>query len=82
MDRAANLVSPTSPRRSPLPQQHLDPSSALKRKLANESAAQRERRIGMMNVIGSFSSSEEELATTPEYTSCDEHDSEWLHANC
>lgn len=81
MDRAANPLSPTSPRRSPLPQQHLDPSLALKRKLVNESPAQRGRRIGVMNVIGSFSSSEEELVTTPEYTSCDEPDSEWLHAN-
>ncbi|XP_054874153.1 regulating synaptic membrane exocytosis protein 2-like isoform X15 [Amphiprion ocellaris] len=74
VDRAANHISPTSPRRSPLPQQHLDPSSALKRKQANDSAVQRGRRMGKMHVIGSFSSSEEELVTTPEYTSCDEHD--------
>lgn len=80
--RSANLVSPTSSRLSPLPQQHLDLSSALKRKLANESTTQRGRRMGMMNVIGSFSSSDEELPTTPEYTSCDEHDSEWLQADC
>lgn len=38
--------------------------------------------MGKMRVIGSFSSSEEELVTTPEYTSCDEPDSECLHANC
>uniref|UniRef100_A0A3B5A9D4 PDZ domain-containing protein n=1 Tax=Stegastes partitus TaxID=144197 RepID=A0A3B5A9D4_9TELE len=81
VDRSANHISPTSPRRSPLPQQHLDPSSALKRKSVNESAVQRGRRMGKMHVIGSFSSSEEELVTTPDYTSCDEHDSEWLHAN-
>lgn len=37
--------------------------------------------MATMHVIGSFSSSEDELATTPEYTSCDEHDREWLHAN-
>ncbi|XP_070777584.1 regulating synaptic membrane exocytosis protein 2-like [Enoplosus armatus] len=74
VDRAANHVSPTSPRRSPLPQQHLDPSSALKRKPAYESTAQRTRRMGKMHVIGSFSSSDEELVTTPEYTSCDEPD--------
>lgn len=34
-----------------------------------------------MHVIGSFSSSEEDLATTPDYTSCDEPDSESRHAN-
>ncbi|CAJ1084283.1 regulating synaptic membrane exocytosis protein 2-like isoform X10 [Xyrichtys novacula] len=55
VDRAANHISPTSPRRSPFPRQHLDP----------ESAAQRG---GKMYVIGSFSSSEEEeLVITPEY---------------
>uniref|UniRef100_A0A8P4JYV4 Regulating synaptic membrane exocytosis protein 2 n=1 Tax=Dicentrarchus labrax TaxID=13489 RepID=A0A8P4JYV4_DICLA len=81
VDQVVNHVSPTSPRRSPLPQQHLDPSSALKRKPAYESAAQRARRMTKMHVIGSFSSSEEELATTPDYTSCDEPDSELLHAN-
>ncbi|KAI3358282.1 hypothetical protein L3Q82_003280 [Scortum barcoo] len=75
VDRVTNHVSPTPPRRSPLPQQHLDPSSALKRKPAYDSAAQRARRMGKMHVIGSFSSSEEELVTTPEYTSCDEPDS-------
>uniref|UniRef100_A0A3Q2GRV7 Regulating synaptic membrane exocytosis protein 2-like n=1 Tax=Cyprinodon variegatus TaxID=28743 RepID=A0A3Q2GRV7_CYPVA len=74
VDRASNHLSPTSPRRSPLPQQLLDPSSALKRKPANESMAQRGRMMGKMHVIGSFSSSEEELLTTPEYTSCDEPD--------
>ncbi|XP_040908873.1 regulating synaptic membrane exocytosis protein 2-like isoform X2 [Toxotes jaculatrix] len=74
VDRASNQVSPTSPRRSPLLQQQLDPSSAHKRKAANESMAQRGRRTGKMHVIGSFSSSEEELVTTPEYTSCDEPD--------
>lgn len=37
--------------------------------------------MAAMHVIGSFSSSEDELATTPEYTSCDEHESEWLTAN-
>ncbi|XP_069024899.1 regulating synaptic membrane exocytosis protein 2-like isoform X13 [Embiotoca jacksoni] len=73
-NRAANHMSPTSPRRSPLPQQHLDPSSALKRKPAPESMTQRARRMGKMHVIGSFSSSEEELVTTPDYTSCDEPD--------
>ncbi|CAN9503560.1 unnamed protein product [Ophioblennius macclurei] len=74
VDLAVNHGSPTSPRRSPLPQKHLDPSSAHKR--ANESLAHthRGRRMGKMHVIGSFSSSEEELATTPEYTSCDEPD--------
>uniref|UniRef100_A0A3B4T2S6 PDZ domain-containing protein n=1 Tax=Seriola dumerili TaxID=41447 RepID=A0A3B4T2S6_SERDU len=79
VDRAANHASPTSPRRSPLLQQHLDPSSAHKRKPANESTAQRARRMGKMHVIGSFSSSEEDLVTTPEYTSCDEPDTKWLH---
>ncbi|XP_069372668.1 regulating synaptic membrane exocytosis protein 2-like isoform X19 [Paralichthys olivaceus] len=74
VDRASNHMSPTSPRRSPLPQQHLDPSSAHKRKSANESVVQRGRGMGKMHVIGSFSSSEEELVTTPEYTSCDEPD--------
>ncbi|XP_059205527.1 regulating synaptic membrane exocytosis protein 2 [Centropristis striata] len=74
VDRAANHASPTSPRRSPLPRQHLDPSSALKRKTANESSAQTGWRMGKMHVIGSFSSSEEELLTTPDYTSCDEPD--------
>ncbi|MEQ2204330.1 hypothetical protein XENOCAPTIV_011516 [Xenoophorus captivus] len=75
VDRAPNHLSPTSPRRSPLPQQLLDPSSALKRKPTNESMVQRGRMMGKMHVIGSFSSSEEELLTTPEYTSCDEPDS-------
>ncbi|XP_045915180.1 regulating synaptic membrane exocytosis protein 2-like isoform X9 [Micropterus dolomieu] len=74
VERAANHISPTSPRRSPLPQQHLDPSSALKRKPAYASTAQRAWRLGKMHVIGSFSSSEEDLVTTPEYNSCDEPD--------
>ncbi|XP_067467897.1 regulating synaptic membrane exocytosis protein 2 isoform X4 [Thunnus thynnus] len=74
VDRAANHISPSSPRSSPIPQQHLDPSAALKRKSANESAAQGGGRMGRMHVIGSFSSSEEDLATTPDYTSCDEPD--------
>ncbi|XP_036001276.1 regulating synaptic membrane exocytosis protein 2 isoform X4 [Fundulus heteroclitus] len=74
VDRTPNHLSPTSPRRSPLPHQLLDPSSALKRKPPNESMAQRGRMMGKMRVIGSFSSSEEELLTTPEYTSCDEPD--------
>uniref|UniRef100_A0A3B3VB60 Regulating synaptic membrane exocytosis protein 2-like n=1 Tax=Poecilia latipinna TaxID=48699 RepID=A0A3B3VB60_9TELE len=74
VDRTPNHLSPTSPRRSPLPQQLLDPSSALKRKPTNESMAHRGRMMGKMHVIGSFSSSEEELLTTPEYTSCDEPD--------
>ncbi|XP_017162883.1 regulating synaptic membrane exocytosis protein 2-like isoform X2 [Poecilia reticulata] len=74
VDRTPNHLSPTSPRRSPLPQQLLDPSSALKRKPTNESLVQRGRMMGKMHVIGSFSSSEEELLTTPEYTSCDEPD--------
>ncbi|KAM8766400.1 regulating synaptic membrane exocytosis protein 2 isoform 3-T3 [Acanthopagrus schlegelii] len=73
VDRVASHLSPTSPRHSPLPQQHLDPSSAFKRKPTYESAPQRIR-LGKMHVIGSFSSSEEELVTTPEYTSCDEPD--------
>ncbi|XP_036948120.1 regulating synaptic membrane exocytosis protein 2-like isoform X8 [Acanthopagrus latus] len=73
VDRVASHLSPTSPRHSPLPQQHLDPSAALKRKPTYESAPQRIR-LGKMHVIGSFSSSEEELVTTPEYTSCDEPD--------
>lgn len=80
MDRVASHINPTSPRHSSIPQQHLDPSSTLKRKTTNESAAQRARRMAKMHVIGSFSSSEEELVTTPEYTSCDEPDREWLHA--
>ncbi|XP_041664662.1 regulating synaptic membrane exocytosis protein 2 isoform X2 [Cheilinus undulatus] len=62
VDRAPNHISPSSPRL--LPRQHLDP----------ESAAQRGRRAGKMYVIGSFSSSEEELATTPDYASCEEPD--------
>ncbi|XP_078031888.1 regulating synaptic membrane exocytosis protein 2-like isoform X13 [Epinephelus lanceolatus] len=70
VDRTVNHVSPTSPRRSPLPRQHLDPSSALKRKTTNE----RGWRMGKMHVIGSFSSSEEDLAITPDYNSCDEPD--------
>ncbi|XP_042369659.1 regulating synaptic membrane exocytosis protein 2-like, partial [Plectropomus leopardus] len=74
VDRTANHTSPTSPRHSPLPRQLLDPSSALKRKTASDNAAQQGRRMGKMHVIGSFSSSEEELATTPDYNSCDEHD--------
>lgn len=81
MDRVTNHGSPTSPRHSPLPQQHLDPSSALKRKPAYDSAAQRARAMAKLHVIGSFSSSEDEL-TPPESASCDEHDREWLHANC
>ncbi|KAF3706913.1 Regulating synaptic membrane exocytosis protein 2 Rab-3-interacting molecule 2 [Channa argus] len=74
VDREASHLSPTSPRRSLLPQQHLDLGSVLKRTPANESAALRKGRIGSMHVIGSFSSSEEELVTTPDYTSCDEPD--------
>ncbi|KAM9737361.1 regulating synaptic membrane exocytosis protein 2 isoform 23-T23 [Menidia menidia] len=74
VDRTANHMSPTSPRRSPLPQQHLDLGSALKRKPGSDGMAHRVRMMGKMHVIGSFSSSEEDLATTPEYTSCDEPD--------
>ncbi|XP_058475253.1 regulating synaptic membrane exocytosis protein 2-like isoform X11 [Solea solea] len=74
VDHAGNRLSPTSPRRSPLPQQHLDPSSAHKRKSANEGSVQRGQGMGKMHVIGSFSSSEEDLVTTPDYTSCDEPD--------
>ncbi|KAG7471521.1 regulating synaptic membrane exocytosis protein 2-like isoform X3 [Solea senegalensis] len=74
VDHAGNRLSPTSPRRSPLPQQHLDPSSAHKRKSATEGSVQRGRGMGKMHVIGSFSSSEEDLVTTPDYTSCDEPD--------
>lgn len=81
VDRVANHSSPTSPRHSPIPQQHLDISSALKRKPAYESTAQRARAMAKMHVIGSFSSSEDELVTTPEYASWDEHDREWLQAN-
>lgn len=33
---------------------------------------ERGRGAAKMHVIGSFSSSEEDLVTTPEYTSCDE----------
>lgn len=33
--------------------------------------------MASMHVMGSFSSSEDELATTPEYTSCEEHEREW-----
>ncbi|XP_072226067.1 regulating synaptic membrane exocytosis protein 2-like isoform X1 [Leuresthes tenuis] len=74
IDRGANHSSPTSPRRSPLPQQHLDPNSPLKRKPVSDGMTHRGRMMGKMHVIGSFSSSEEELATTPDYTSCDEPD--------
>lgn len=80
VDRVASRAK--SPHHSPLPQQHLDMNSALKRKPAYESAAQRARTMSKMHVIGSFSSSEDELVTTPEYTSWDEHDSEWLRAMC
>uniref|UniRef100_A0A7N8XFP9 Regulating synaptic membrane exocytosis protein 2-like n=1 Tax=Mastacembelus armatus TaxID=205130 RepID=A0A7N8XFP9_9TELE len=75
VDWAANSPRPTSPCRSPLPQHHLDAGFTLKRKLATEGAVQRGRRVAKMHVIGSFSSSEEELMTTPDYTSCDEPDS-------
>lgn len=78
MDRVASHSSPASPRHSP---QHLEPNPALRRKPAYESAAQRARAVAAMHVIGSFSSSEDELATTPEYASCDEHDSEWKPAS-
>lgn len=81
VDRATTHISPTYSRRSPLSQQLLDPSSTLKRKPATENVAQRRRHVGKMHVIGSFSSSEEDLVTTPEYTSADEPDSKWLHAN-
>ncbi|XP_026155240.1 regulating synaptic membrane exocytosis protein 2-like isoform X9 [Mastacembelus armatus] len=74
VDWAANSPRPTSPCRSPLPQHHLDAGFTLKRKLATEGAVQRGRRVAKMHVIGSFSSSEEELMTTPDYTSCDEPD--------
>lgn len=73
MERAGSRSSPASPRHSP---QHLEPNPALRRKPAYQSAAQRTRAAAAMHVIGSFSSSEDELATTPEYTSCDEHDRE------
>ncbi|KAM6975088.1 regulating synaptic membrane exocytosis protein 2 isoform 13-T13 [Tautogolabrus adspersus] len=62
VDRTANHVSPTSPRL--ILRQHLDP----------ESATQRGKRAGKMYVIGSFSSSEEDLVTTPDYTSWEEPD--------
>lgn len=75
VDRVASHSSPASPRHSP---QHLEPNPALRRKPAYESAAQRARAVAAMHVIGSFSSSEDELATTPEYTSCEEHEREWL----
>uniref|UniRef100_A0A668RZX8 PDZ domain-containing protein n=1 Tax=Oreochromis aureus TaxID=47969 RepID=A0A668RZX8_OREAU len=81
VDRATTHISPTYSRRSPLSQQLLDPSSTLKRKPATENVAQRRRHVGKMHVIGSFSSSEEDLVTTPEYTSADEPDSKWLHVN-
>uniref|UniRef100_A0AAX7VH38 Regulating synaptic membrane exocytosis 2b n=1 Tax=Astatotilapia calliptera TaxID=8154 RepID=A0AAX7VH38_ASTCA len=81
VDRATTHISPTYSRHSPLSQQLLDPSSTLKRKPATENVAQRSRHVGKMHVIGSFSSSEEDLVTTPEYTSADEPDSKWLHAN-
>ncbi|KAM9839103.1 regulating synaptic membrane exocytosis protein 2-like [Aulostomus maculatus] len=74
LDRAASHISPTSPCRSPVPQQHLDLSSAHKRMSTNESPTQRVQRMGKMHIIGSFSSSEEELLTTPEYTSAEEQD--------
>ncbi|CAI5661225.1 unnamed protein product [Oreochromis niloticus] len=74
VDRATTHISPTYSRRSPLSQQLLDPSSTLKRKPATENVAQRRRHVGKMHVIGSFSSSEEDLVTTPEYTSADEPD--------
>uniref|UniRef100_A0A3Q2VJ90 Regulating synaptic membrane exocytosis protein 2-like n=1 Tax=Haplochromis burtoni TaxID=8153 RepID=A0A3Q2VJ90_HAPBU len=74
VDRATTHISPTYSRHSPLSQQLLDPSSTLKRKPATENVAQRSRHVGKMHVIGSFSSSEEDLVTTPEYTSADEPD--------
>ncbi|CAK6979786.1 LOW QUALITY PROTEIN: regulating synaptic membrane exocytosis protein 2-like [Scomber scombrus] len=79
--RAPGLVGAggqrSSPRSSPV--QHLDLSPARRRKSANESAAQRGGRMGRMHLIGSFSSSSEDLATTPDYESCDERDmdSQW-----
>ncbi|XP_029023451.1 regulating synaptic membrane exocytosis protein 2-like isoform X17 [Betta splendens] len=73
VDKATNPVSPTSPNCSPLLQQHLDLSSAIKRKLVNDGPVERGQRMDLMNVIGSFSSSEEELVTTPDY-SCGEPD--------
>lgn len=46
--------------------------------------AQRSKRMGKMRQTGSFSSSEEELVTTPEYTSCEDVELEseliWLKA--
>ncbi|CAF92698.1 unnamed protein product [Tetraodon nigroviridis] len=71
VERAASHSGAASPRHSP---QHLEPSPAPRRKPAYESAAQRGRAVTAMHVIGSFSSSEDEL----EYASCDEHHSEWL----
>lgn len=71
MERGASHSSPASPRHSP---QHLEPNPALRRKPAYESAAQRARAVAAMHVIGSFSSSEDEL----EYASCEEHEREWL----
>ncbi|XP_067112343.1 regulating synaptic membrane exocytosis protein 2-like [Osmerus mordax] len=75
---------------NPQGQQHLDPSSALHRTTdgmgRNDSLStdqsglrphpQRGKRMGRLHVIGSFSSSEEELATTPEYTSCEDAEME------
>ncbi|XP_056154060.1 regulating synaptic membrane exocytosis protein 2 [Lampris incognitus] len=82
VDRASHH-SPTSPHRSPVSQQQLDPISTLRSKAANEGRLPRGK---MMHVAGSFSSSEEELATTPEYSSCDEQDREmdgqwWDHGS-
>lgn len=71
VERGASHSSPASPRHSP---QHLEPNPALRRKPAYESAAQRARAVAAMHVIGSFSSSEDEL----EYTSCEEHERKWL----
>ncbi|XP_065803988.1 regulating synaptic membrane exocytosis protein 2 isoform X19 [Labrus bergylta] len=69
VDRTANHISPTSPRL--LLRQHMEP----------ESTTQRGKRAGKMYVIGSFSSSEEDLVTTPDYTSWEEPardmDSQW-----
>ncbi len=81
------------PMRKPIPQQqHLDPSSAMRRNkqdkmdsmLRNDSLSSDQsesvrpprphlsKRLGKLRTMGSFSSSEEELATTPEYTSCED----------
>ncbi|XP_026144215.1 regulating synaptic membrane exocytosis protein 2 isoform X1 [Carassius auratus] len=81
-DSRRGLAEPT---RKPISQQHhLDPKMDII--LRNDSLSSdqsesvrpppprpyRSKRLGKLRTMGSFSSSEEELATTPEYTSCED----------